>query len=530
MKLSQTAKRLGTVLFAALVLSGCVTAPYVRINAIQPLPQSGPPTLPAAIQHAEAVQDLYRDKLIELGEAERRLSTGLIALGGVMLGLGVGRAHHSAIEGVAIAGGTTYTAGVFTTDKRRAAVYGAGLEAVNCAVAAVSPLNLGAETLADIRTRRGDAGSGRTEVMLAAGRVSALLASMPPQKSGSAGELAVKAAKQAITAANTALANSTNAAADGDNLIHRYEQAGGDLRNAVKTIDNQVLNAMRTLEVDLRAVPDALSKLMDHTRLFSSLATSAASASPSFVARGGTDDDNKALDAASNQLDAATFDLQVKVAAMEHQTQRLTRLVKAVSAGMQDNVRACKVQLPFFVMSVSTDTVTFPSGVAGTQTVYVTGGQPIPSSAFAPTTTFVYTAEFVGSPHTGLSLQKDGRRVLISANTSTVAGIYPVRLEDATGGGVQTVAVVVGPAATSPLDVASAKAKLDPLKGTELTVTSVTNGKVKLVSFDIAGAKLDVKYSKVSGAVTNDHVKSQMLLRPELSGFSPGDLTTTLVP
>ncbi|WP_395060027.1 hypothetical protein [Polaromonas sp.] len=421
------------LLAAVLLLSACAGTPYVRIDSTDSTVPTEPPTLPASIRHAEGVQRIYRDKLIELGDAERHLSNGLIGLGALALGLGISGSHSSAIRGVALIAGTAYTLGTFNTDKRRAAVYGAGIEALNCASGAVTPLDFNKATVTLITDLLNDKGAQQARVIQQVSAVLGLVAST--EAAGNANANAVTAARATVVSAQAALARATEAKKAGDHLMMRHYRAGGDLRNAVKTIDAQVLNAIRSTEVDIRAVPNALAQLAGSSQIFSD-------ASAGTITVPTPPDTEKAVRAAGDknqpdlrvQLDAAVFNLQVAIAALDTHTARLAGIVASVDKDTAEKLKACKIEGLILPIAVSTGTVSFKEKTPGVEIVDISGGQRN-----------TYRAEFMVRPHPGLSVRipRSSDTLEIEATAQTVPGTYRVRVDDATLQSSQIVTVKI---------------------------------------------------------------------------------------
>ena len=125
----------------ALLLGGCAS-PYVKVNRSELSQGIRPAALAHEIVYARTRQGIYNDKIIELGEAERKLSNGLLGLGSLIIGMGVAKVHPSAITGTALVAGSAYTIGTFNTDKRIAQYYFDGMLAMDCAIKVVVPLTL----------------------------------------------------------------------------------------------------------------------------------------------------------------------------------------------------------------------------------------------------------------------------------------------------------------------------------------------------------------------------------------------------
>lgn len=489
---------------SVLLLAACAS-PYVRAP-LPPAPANGgPPSVDAAVAYAYQVQGLYRDKLAELGEEERRLSNGLIGLGGLVLGMGALGAHSSVIKGTAIAGGTVLTAGEFSTDKNRAAVYGAGIEAINCAVAMASPLQLASDRRESLKTRLDGADNARSRVVELRKAVVDLLGKVKATDRG--------AAQDAIDKAGDALSKSAELAAAAERLLLRHEQAGPDLRNAVSAIDATVSNSIRALEVDIRAVRDALGSLAGNSGLFGKLSTQEVlpkvDAQPMSAPAMG-----KAT--GSDELDNAVARLQVATEALVYENARLAGWLNAIEADTAKELRQCKVNLPFFQVSVTPSTLTFTQTASHTLTAMVTGGQI--SYNRVPT----YTATFVTNAD-GLAASVDGGRLTVTKSAQATTGTHTLRIQETKAGTFTDLPVVVGaPGAPGP------QAALEDAKAAvnQAGVLTLDNGaQVRVVAQVNSG--LEVRHQTLSGTAQVDDIRRKLLSIPAVSKLGASSLKLT---
>lgn len=492
----------------AVALAGCAS-PYVRVPLAPTAEANGPPSLDDAVRYAHGVQAQYRDKLVELGQEERTLSTGLLGLAGAVLGMGVLGAHSSVIKGASVAGGTVFTAGEFATDKNRAAVYGAGMEAINCAVGMVSPIQFSTGIRQELKAQLG-ANPLRSAVLTGADSVAQLMASA---RVGS-----TVAAQAALDDANDKLAENSELSAAAGVVLLRHEQAGPDLRNAVLAIDTQVSNAVRALEVDIRSVRDAISRLAENSAVFGRLATqtvtAAITASPM----------SKSVPAAASDLpslNAAVGKLRLATAELAHQNRRLADLLDAMEQDAASGLRTCKASFPFLVVTVTPSTATFTATAQQTLTAKVSGGQISNNRSASYTATFLATAR-------GLVPSIQGNRLFIAKASGVAPGTYTLRVEEAKAGTFVDVPVIVQGAATSTPGTNGAGANLaDAKKAIDgIGTASLDSGaKFSVDKSEVKGSVIEVRYSVVQGAVTPEEVLRYLLSVPDVDRLKPENLT-----
>jgi hypothetical protein len=125
----------------ATLTSGCAVSPLVTWTA-PPKPGDGSITMGYAMSYASAARDAYRKRMHDHVEQQGLLSGALLGIGVLATGAAAARMHRDAYAGLAFAGGSSYAFGQQTLRPERLSVYVAGVEAMNCAIAVVMPLNL----------------------------------------------------------------------------------------------------------------------------------------------------------------------------------------------------------------------------------------------------------------------------------------------------------------------------------------------------------------------------------------------------
>ena len=249
-----------TACAAVLLLGGCAS-PYVQLEHRDKIDDVRPAALAEAIADARAVEARYRDKVIELGEAERSLSNGLLGIGTAVVGMGVAKVHPSTITGTALLGGSVYTIGTFNTDKRRAQAYVAGMKALDCAVATVTPLVLDDRQIAQLKTDREAVSQSVGEVSGAIGEAERWSARARAGDDAARFEAALAAVTQGIAAAQAAVSKGDEAIDLATQRLDKPQRIAADLRSAVSSIDSAVLEEIRGTENAVQSVPAVLATL-----------------------------------------------------------------------------------------------------------------------------------------------------------------------------------------------------------------------------------------------------------------------------
>lgn len=248
---------------AAACLTGCAGAPL--IDVAQPgftRTQDGgdqPTTLANARMALFQLRGAYRDAMAEQLKVTQTSGAGLVALGAAVAGLAAGNAHKDAILGASLLGGTAYAVGNLTLDRRRVLAFDAGIRALDCAHAAVIPLDLGAERLGALQKANASLKRTRSELetsSLALRKLAALLQSeslLDPTSSA-----ALRALLAQIDAALEGSEKTRKAAA---RLTEDTREIGARLQNTVNTIAARVDGFIAQTVPDLTAVPQAIAGL-----------------------------------------------------------------------------------------------------------------------------------------------------------------------------------------------------------------------------------------------------------------------------
>ena len=133
-----------TVLVA---LAGCAN-PIVKLELAghslkaSPAPEGEPTSMAQAIAKLNHMRAAYNEAILSQTGTSQNAITGLVWLGAVMLGA-VSSVHKDVLVTTGVIGGTTYGLTIAQLDKRRIEVWQAGIDTLDCARAAIVPLEIG---------------------------------------------------------------------------------------------------------------------------------------------------------------------------------------------------------------------------------------------------------------------------------------------------------------------------------------------------------------------------------------------------
>ncbi len=445
------------IAWAAIVtlLTGCAS-PYVVSDRSLGGQQLKPQVLGEAIAQARSRSLDYRDKVVELGESERLLSNGLLTLGAVILGASVAKVHSSAITGAGLIAGSAYTVGTFNTDKRRGAIYLAGIKAIDCSIAAVVPLAMSGHALNVLEAQQLAMDDQVPKVAEASGGVDQWLVQAKASGNSLFFQAAIDSAQAGLTAAAAAVTKANSASAAAANRRLRAEEMGNLLVGTIKDIDAAVLLEIRGTEGSIQAVPGLVASIQTNASLFAPTTTGSTEAAPH--GGGQTNTVSPPKPEAPNADDLRVMShLGTKIGALRQATidldsraERLVSLATPINSQSAEALKLCKVETTIKPMTVTPAAVSFTAKKAGTQTVLIDGGSGN------------YTGVFLNGPVPGL---KSVARPLstgaidIVADDKTVPGGYQLMIEDSTRRSRQIVAVTVAAAAAAAADEVPDKVK-----------------------------------------------------------------------
>lgn len=423
-----------------LALAGCAS-PYVEPSDLPSHPETPPTTLDEARALLQARHAAYRQKIVSAGQEEQSLSNGLITLGGLLLGMGTADVHVSAIRGTALAGGLGYALGTNNIDKRRATIYRIGMKALECADDAIAPIAFSKEVVKQIGTL--DSAVDEKMQTLQAAVADATAATLALPAGTPADDPTLKAAQAGLDKARQAMEQATAARSAAQKLLQRRASAGGQLAAAVRAIDTDVLDGIRSTEVSLQAIPGIVGKLASDVTIFSNVAKSVPVPAAG-AARTGSSADTGTSSRASGGISPQQVEWLFRaVGTLAGATQStgaaadlLVDVIKDIEAGFTpERLKTCKVDNLPVVMSVTPARLSFKAKTADTQILTLKGGKP------------AYAARFVQSSHPGLTIEAASPFmrsdvIVVNATKDAVDGTYQILIRDAADQ-LQTVQVSV---------------------------------------------------------------------------------------
>ncbi|PWT70879.1 MAG: hypothetical protein C5B46_09095 [Proteobacteria bacterium] len=457
-----------TMIVAALMLAGCAANPVVQLNApglsVKPQkdgipdPHPGQPmTLSEARAFALYVRATYREEQRSQVEQSQMLNSGLLLLGASVIGLAAGGANTNIILGTSLSGGTLYALGTINLDKRRLLVLSAGIKALDCADAAVLPLDVGTarrESLV-VATRK-----VRDAIATVRDDRAALQAELDKIKNPSKPE--ELAAQAALVNTDRALEEASKSLRAAESLSSAIDDAGKRLQQTVLEITQKVDAAMLDTLVDISAIPQLVASLGGFASAFAPGA-----GIDKFIATGLS---KYAVDSAK----AAAPGLGEKMAILKASTEELRRQVDQLidsMAGVDSSkvvkaLQDCDVIGVAFPLTVTPAALEFTVKVAASKGFVIAGG------------TKPYTVRALDAFPEALSIAFDGgfadaAQIKLSAADAT-AGSYQVVIGDSSNPKrTQQVTVQLKAGATQS-SAASQASTLDDLGKalTDLTVKS----------------------------------------------------------
>lgn len=361
-------------LLAALALAGCAN-PMLDVRgpgyslADSPSPSREPQSMSEALAKLNHLRAQYHAAIREQSGQELAATQGLVWLGTLIAGMAVADVHRDAFLIAAGVGGTTYGLARTQLDARRALIWGAGMEALDCAKHASLPLDLGKERTDDLM----DAAARLREQVGAvqqAQRALTLLSDVEIGNQREAVSLLIQRADDALAAAGR-----TQAAAAA--LLQAAR--GGDLSVTVDRVHTQVTRALRDIAVGL----DSIKALIAGLGGFASVLAPGAGVD-AVVSKGLADFNtkltapktgaNSATQAAVRQVTEPLAQALGRLATAEARLAALTQGVNvaAVSAAL----KACQVAAIAMPLQLTPASLQFDAAKAASKGFEITGGTP----------------------------------------------------------------------------------------------------------------------------------------------------------
>jgi hypothetical protein len=430
-----------TIIALATLLAGCAGAPIIKID--QPGLMSGkenaqPPTLPEARMQLLAVRSKYREAIADQLRVTQFSGAGLVVLGAAVTGLAAGGVHRDAILGASLLGGTAYAVGNLTLDRRRVLAFDAGIRALDCAHAAVIPLDLGAERLGALQ--KANASLKRTRSELETSSLALRKLAGPLQSESLLDPTSSADLRALLAQIDAALESSEKTRKAAARLTEDTREIAARLQNTVNTIAARVDGFIAQTVPDLTAVPQAIAGLGGFAAAFApgagidkTLAESmnkAANKVMAKTARGG--EAGKRVE----QLETAMTKASTLVDNLSVASDAVIELLGAVDGtAVVGALKACNVADVALPLSLE-------------PTVLLVDARGGPGKGFAIRGgTKPYMVRWLDAAADGLSLTFAGGfsdLAQVSAGKEVPGGGYRLQVSDAAGGSIQLVVTVNG--------------------------------------------------------------------------------------
>ena len=356
------------IALSAVILVGCATNPTIGWK--RPVVDETKSRMAAASAQAVSLRSALEAKVSEQAGAQVDLNNALLGLGVLTMGLALGKVHHDAYTGTAFLGGSAYLFGTQNMSKPRLAAYQSGISAVNCALRAVSPVNIGpaGENAVSDGARRLPATIDRLQSAIASverNRVGAPLTAARHSEI----DVSLNASKLLLKAA-------VKTASDSNDLLGRVDAAGAELSGTIDKIAEQV---------DKLAV-DTIPAASTIPQMLAGLASISAGFAPGLTlnqlptsAKSGTADETKSqsslIGPPTPVLDQALAEMDTATSAVETiQRPLASRLAAYGAAKSPGSLADCGVSEVVVALGVDVDSLSFKGKVDETQFIGVTGG------------------------------------------------------------------------------------------------------------------------------------------------------------
>ena len=412
------------VVACAASLAACAS-PIVRWQAPSGTEEK-PQTLAYARAYAATAREAYRSEIASQFNASNNLGAGLIGLGSLVAALAAGSAHRDAILGTTLLGGTAYAVGQWNLRPQRLLIYQAGVEGMNCALAAVIPLSMSDTDLGSLRAGLADiearVGSTNAAIDVAAAALAPLRGSLVPTDIAR-DDAILTAAADAVVLANKVLPA-------GRQLAARVQRVGLELISTVDRIAAAVDKAVQSTLPDLSSVPKIVAGLAGNAGSFAPGSGVEASLKDALANAGITPKSGSAIDQnASAKIKLETDDLETKLVAVDKQRRELLAAVAGVQARISavdssataDALKSCGVADLPLGLKLTADKLSFPGGTDASKAFVISGGNK------------PYVLELLDSPVDGLSVKgpvPGESRAQVSVTQALTSGSFSLLVMD----------------------------------------------------------------------------------------------------
>ena len=408
-------------------LAACAS-PIVRWQAPSGTEEK-PQTLAYARAYAATAREAYRSEIASQFNASNNLGAGLIGLGSLVAALAAGSAHRDAILGTTLLGGTAYGVGQWNLRPQRLLIYQAGVEGMNCALAAVIPLSMSDTDLGSLRAGLADiearVGSTNAAIDAAAAALAPLRSRLEPTDIAR-DEAILAAAADAVVLANKVLPA-------GRQLAARVQRLGLELISTVDRIAAAVDKAVQSTLPDLTSVPKIVAGLAGNAGSFAPGSGVEASLKDALASAritpksGSVINQDASAEVKARKLEAD--ELETKLVAVDKERRELLAAVAGVQARISavdssataDALKSCGVADLPLGLKLTADKLSFPGGTDASKAFVISGGNK------------PYVLELLDSPVDGLSVKgpvPGESRAQVSVTQALASGSFSLLVMD----------------------------------------------------------------------------------------------------
>jgi hypothetical protein len=413
-----------TLLLTLALLPGCsLTNPYVTWDRPTE-PQPASISLPYAIAYAKNARDKYREALSDRAKLTNLLGPGLITLSAIVLGQAAFGASKDAILGTGLGAATAYVIGNWFSNRSSDIVYLAGMEAMNCAVDAVLPLNFSDAVRNSLNADLGELSNSITSANQAIGNVQSLIPLVENTHPLN------QQARADVAKAEKVIETADQAYSPAQILLRHVDTVGTNLVSAVDRIGVAVDKALQQTQPRLESLVNVISQLSGASNIFAPglglAGTLAEALQPKEPKAKGQPIRPEQL-SPEEQLEIALGNLAAQSAALASWTRRVASVVNSVNETRPlQTLKECGVNVDKVDtdITVSSTLIQFPSDTPGERAVIVQGGK-------SP-----YVGRFLESPTPGVTLENPipgDKLIRVKVAEKTPAMSYTLLVGDAAG-------------------------------------------------------------------------------------------------
>ncbi len=407
------------VIVAAVVaglLPACSMQPHLGPDLEVARTYDGQQTLQNAIAVGTSMRDRYTSKSDKSIANERWMGLGLIAGSAVAADLAIRSVGSSEILGLGLAGAAGYTANNWLNSNPQRLIYSAGIRAVDCAIAAVQPLQEPYAQRDALRRKIDliDAHARQLDSLLGHYR--------QPLPAESEARSAIDLADRTLLPARKALL--------------QLNSAPGKLRSSLSDIEKQVRDAY------ILNSPD-MSKLLESLGGLAAIGNKIAVPTPETQT-------SKTMTANALDSDPRNVEILRQTAVLKGLVEEVIEIISMINAAGGEDAKTCDVDLKKagLEMTVSSSNLTVRTG--GSASLDVSGGMPNYSAR--------WTSTHPSAADVTYSVEGAKGSILVEAKASAKAATYKLLVMDSQHGR-EIVIVTVAEADPSARETSSASTK-----------------------------------------------------------------------